>query len=206
MSPEEIEKGYGLKDTLVWWYDSMLQVFVTDHYWNKEIRCTKLFTDTHTMKSRPMITMTDEEKKKAFENKVYMTITMEAFALWALENNKKKWICEYEFRSVYPNKETHPLPTTEKFQALYTDPKGGQKLYKGWKDEGIRRFNELGAKIKAFRNSEDKVINGEYPKFVKDMLREANGLAENEAVQTKGRGKKRKDPPVASVTMMVFDE
>lgn len=204
---EESKRDDLFKEIFLWWWDSYMEVMATPEYWSKAIRCTKLFTDTHTMRE-PRKEIKDhhcstEIFEKHFAKKMYITITMEAFALWSLENCHDKWVAEFKFRATHPHSQSHPLPNTAEFQALYTDSKCGQKEFGGWKPAGLQRWNELATQTHEFRHS-NKVKSGEYPKLVKKLLREAHVLEDNEELPQKGRGKKRKIA-VPAVKLVHFD-
>jgi hypothetical protein len=80
-----------------------------------------------------------------------ISTTDEAFALVNMEGNLKRWTKEAEMMAAARGRtldadEWNSLPKLE-----YTN--GGSKL-EGWNEEGINRFNELVAKVKADRESE----------------------------------------------------
>lgn len=207
---EEVTRDELLKEIFLWWWDSYMEVIATPVYWNEDIRCTKLFTDTHNMQEPRKSIKENQHFKQIwdehFANKVYITKNIEAFALWALENCHTKWVAEFKYRAIYPHKKANKLPNTPEYEALYTDRKSGKKEFGGWRPAGLQRWNELLMIVNDFRNS-DKVVNGEYPKLVKELLRELHCLAEDDELPQKGkRGKKRKKSGPPAVKLLHFKE
>lgn len=66
------------------------------------------------------------------------TVSQEALALWILHNYEKKW-------SVGDSE--------NKVQALYTGITKGNKMFSGWDDEGIQKYNEFCTFVKQNREA-----------------------------------------------------
>jgi hypothetical protein len=113
-----------------------------------------------------------------------ISTTDEAYALVNVEGNLKQWTKEAEMmaaarRRTLNSDERNSLPKPE-----YTN--GGSKL-EGWNEQGINRFNELVAEVKADRESEAG------KKFEENFQNEA-------AAKHLNNKRKRKAPKTRTIT------
>jgi hypothetical protein len=113
-----------------------------------------------------------------------ISTTDEAYALVNVEGNLKRWTKEAELMAAARGRaldadERNSLPKSE-----YTN--GGSKS-EGWNEEGINRFNELVAEVKADRESE------EGKKFEENFQKEA-------AAKHLNNKRKRKAPKTRTIT------
>ena len=113
-----------------------------------------------------------------------ISTTDEAYALVNVEGNLKRWTKEAEMMAAARGRtldadERNSLPKSE-----YTN--GGSKS-EGWNEEGINRFNELVAEVKADRESE------EGKKFEENFQKEA-------AAKHLNNKRKRKAPKTRTIT------
>jgi hypothetical protein len=113
-----------------------------------------------------------------------ISTTDEAYALVNVEGNLKRWTKEAEVMAAARGRtldanEQNSLPKSE-----YTN--GGSKS-EGWNEEGINRFNELVAEVKADRESEAG------KKFEADFQKEA-------AAKHLSNKQKRKVPKTRTIT------
>ena len=113
-----------------------------------------------------------------------ISTTDEAYALVNVEGNLKRWTKEAEVMAAARGRtldadKRNSLPKSE-----YTN--GGSKL-EGWNEEGINRFNELVAEVKADRESEAG------KKFEADFQKEA-------AAKHLSNKRKRKVPKTRTIT------
>ena len=113
-----------------------------------------------------------------------ISTTDEAYALVNVEGNLKRWTKEAEVMAAARGRtldadERNSLPKSE-----YTN--GGSKS-EGWNEEGINRFNELVAEVKADRESEAG------KKFEADFQKEA-------AAKHLSNKRKRKAPKTRTIT------
>jgi hypothetical protein len=113
-----------------------------------------------------------------------ISTTDEAYALVNMEGNLKRWTKEAEMMAAARGRtldadEQNSLPKSE-----YTN--GGSKL-EGWNEEGINRFNELVAEVKADQESEAGT------KFEENFQKEA-------AANHLNNKRKRKAPKTRTIT------
>lgn len=178
------------KTVFVWWWNEFLPKLAMDQHWGFKIRNNHVFTDKFTIKGRDGVD---------FPNKIYVTITLEAFACIMYDNWRTAWMNQFTYKANNPGK---PIPKTKKdgksYNAKYSMPRSGSKNFGGWSEEGQEKFKSLLNSILAFRKT-PVVVDGKYPNFVKELIREANKeeLDAAAAKVNKGRAAGPKPVPVA---------
>ena len=96
------------------------------------------------------------EKGRKTVSKSCVTVSDEAFALLLLENGWERFVF---YASKEEENQVQKLPPN-----LYTGRKGGNRIYEGWSDDGIERFNELCRHVHSDR------MSSEGPTFEKSFL------------------------------------
>ena len=74
-----------------------------------------------------------------------VTVTDEAFSVLMMENYLETWKEDYETRDIQNHTKQKTTP--------YTDPYAGNKVYSGWKKEGIDRYTQLCIRISKQREN-----------------------------------------------------
>jgi hypothetical protein len=75
---------------------------------------------------------------------VYITPTLEAFAVLVYKNAFTKWEVEFQLNDEDDGTETSSLTTSSSnHRFLYTGDSKGSRKYEGWNAEGMRLYNDL---------------------------------------------------------------
>jgi hypothetical protein len=113
-----------------------------------------------------------------------ISTTDEAYALVNVEGNLKRWTKEVEVMAVARGRTLADYKWNSLSKLEYTN---GRSKSEGWNEEGINRFNELVAEVKADRESEAG------KKFEADFQKEA-------AAKHLSNKQKRKVPKMRTIT------
>ena len=96
------------------------------------------------------------------------TVSQEALALWCLHNYEDKWTLGETDKNVH---------------ALYTGVTKGNKMFTGWDDEGIQKFNEFCSFVKQNRSTEKEFECDLQMQMIEDYKEEQmSGRRENARV------------------------
>jgi hypothetical protein len=163
-----------LIELATWYYDRYLPVVIGKAYWNLKIRSQHLLTDKTLILGK---------------EKVYVTITGEAFGLLILENYNGRWQASFEWQK---DDESKPIPNSkddphiENFKAKWTDSKNGQVKYGGWNEAAFDRFQHYQEEILNERR-EDAKNDKAGQKAARELVRQKHNISTQET----GKGKRR---------------
>lgn len=172
------------RELIFWYYDKYLDIVVGKDVWSKQVRVSKLPSDTMDVNG---------------EQKIIVTVSQEAFGLVMLDNCKDKWKNIFDLKAVdsdaeIPKKKGHP--DLAKYQGKYSTGTDGATKYGGWSDKGYERLEEIKEELIKHREQEEK--DG-FPlqKYIRELMKAKYGDPNKKrAAPTKKGGKKASAGPV----------
>jgi len=180
--------GEDTKELLLWYFDRYLPT-VCRKYWDPEIRCYNLYTDTKCN--------IQGKDGQVFQNKVWVTVATEAFGLTLLMNCRDKWPHVYDYEAGGLEIPKSGPVYKEKFKAKWSNPDEGQKEYGGWEPAGLIHYQQTKKEISEIRtaNSESKAL----PTFIYNLIRQHHGVnGESPGSKTSKKRKRVSEDSAAS--------
>lgn len=175
-------------EVLTWWLDSFMPHAVGLDFWGPDIRCFYFMTDLTLIPGDP-----------SGKQKVYVTVTSEAFAHLLFANCRDKWQATHEYVKAHQKgskKVRVPAydkddATTHVYQNKWSNSRTGQVVGGGWSEEALGYFNKKKQDVLAFRKDQAEKKDFSAYKLAKQLICTANDV-KLEGKQGPVNSKKRK--------------
>ena len=160
---------------LTWHLDVWVPMVCLPLWFGPTIRPYKLMTD-----------MTNVEGRQ----KVFVTVTSEAYGLIQFENSRNKWIEIFKWKKINGKRKAAPQYSkaraneTKQFRAKWSEHKNGQ--CSGWDPVAYTTFDQRKDHIQAFR-TKDAQDDYKRMKFGRDLLKKHHEVGESEEPANKRR-------------------
>ena len=173
---EAVKEEYQRKIAVLTWYlDVWVPMVCLPLWFGPTIRPYKLMTDMTTVEGK---------------QKVFVTVTSEAYGLIQFENSRNKWIEIFKWKKINGSRKKAPQYSknkheeTKQFKAKWSESKNGQ--CSGWDTVAYSTFNQRKDHIRKFRE-EDAADDYKRMKFGQSLIKAAREIAQNVTEHTNKR-------------------
>ena len=190
------------KEVFEWYWEDLLAAVVGVADWGPNTR-------HYTTITQAQVRIEDLHKTKSSDPETLITRSHEAFVVVLYDNCYGKWMAMHKYLEENPGKKVADNPNAKtEYEGKYTDSKSGQKVFSGWKPDGLAKFNAVQAQIAQSRNSDSPDGKENILQVERDCLaslREKRGLQAPDA-ETERKNKRRKKKNADAELLLPVEE